>query len=395
MATIPYTHLGEALATDYFQVRDQFTDEQWEHFLATRKFVDREVLPAINAYWEAAELPWPLMRRLADLGLYGEDIEGYGCPGMSPLARGLVNMELHRGDGSIGTFLGVQSGLAMKSIALLGSEAQKERWLPAMAKLDAVGAFALTEPAHGSDSVALETSARREGDGWVLTGEKRWIGNGSIADVVVVWARSTEDGQVKGFLVETDQPGFAAETIGGKGAARAIWQAQIALDGARAEQLPEANSFKDAGRVLVTTRTTCAWGALGHAVGAYDAALSYAKQRTQFGKPLASFQIVQERLVRMLSEITGMQLYCMQLARLEEAGRLSDTIAGLAKLNNTRKARGVIADARDMLGGNGVLLENHVIRHMGDIEVIHTYEGTETMQTLIVGRDITGIGAFT
>jgi glutaryl-CoA dehydrogenase len=313
---------------------------------------------------------------------------------MSPLARGLVNMELHRGDGSLGTFLGVQSGLAMKSIALHGSEEQKQRWLPALAKLEAVGAFALTEPAHGSDSVALETSARRDGDSWVLDGAKRWIGNGSIADVVVVWARSAEDGQVKGFLVETDQPGFQAETMAGKGAARAIWQAQIALDGARAERLPEANTFKDAGRVLVTTRTTCAWGALGHAVAAYDAALSYAQQRTQFGKPLAAFQIIQERLVRMLAEITGMQLYCMQLARLEEAGRLSDTIAGLAKLNNTRKAREVIADARDMLGGNGVLLENHVIRHMGDIEVIHTYEGTETMQTLIVGRDITGIGAF-
>ena len=163
MATIPYTHLGEALATDYFQVREQFTDEQWEHFLATRRFVDREVLPAINEYWEAAELPWPLMRRLADLGLYGEDIVGYGCPGMSPLARGLVNMELHRGDGRLGTFLGVQSGLAMKSIALHGSEAQKERWLPAMASLESIGAFALTEPAHGSDSVALETTATRDG----------------------------------------------------------------------------------------------------------------------------------------------------------------------------------------------------------------------------------------
>jgi glutaryl-CoA dehydrogenase len=394
---LPYAHLGDALATDYFHVRDQFTDEQWQHFIATRRFVDDEVLPAINEYWESAQLPWPLMRRIADLGLYGEDIQGFGCPGMSPLARGLVNMELHRGDGSLGTFLGVQSGLAMKSIALLGSEAQKARWLPAMAKLDAVGAFALTEPAHGSDSVALETRARRAGDAWVLDGTKRWIGNGSVADVIVVWARSDADGQVKGFLVEKDAPGFDAVRMEGKGAARAIWQAAISLDGVRVPEearLPGAQTFKDAGRVLVTTRTTCAWGALGHAVAAYDAALTYSKQRTQFGKPLCAFQVVQERLVRMLAEVTGMQLYCMQLARLEESGRLTDTIAGLAKLNNTRKARQVIAEARDLLGGNGVLLENHVIRHMGDIEVIHTYEGTETMQTLIVGRDITGVGAF-
>src|ERR1700754_2937103 len=209
-ATMPYEHLGQALATDYFFVRDTFNDEQWEHFIATRRFVDEEVLPAINEYWEAAELPWPLLRRMAELGLYGEDIQGYGCPGMSPLARGLVNMELHRGDGSVGTFLGVQSGLAMKSIALLRSEEQKERWLPAMAKLDAVGAFALTEPDHGSDSVALETTARRDGDGWVIDGAKRWIGNGSIADVVVVWARDEADGQVKGFLVEKDTPGYEA-----------------------------------------------------------------------------------------------------------------------------------------------------------------------------------------
>src|SRR5919205_4570855 len=217
MSTIPYEHLGEALATDYFLVREQFTEEQWEHFIATRRFVDREVLPAINQYWEAAELPWPLMRRLAELGLLGEDITGHGCPGMSPLARGLVNMELHRGDGSLGTFLGVQSGLAMKSIDLLGSEEQKQRWLPAMARMDAIGAFALTEPAHGSDSVALETGARSEGDDLVLDGAKRWIGNGSIAHLLVVWARSAEDGQVKGFLVEKEMPGVEAVTMEGKG----------------------------------------------------------------------------------------------------------------------------------------------------------------------------------
>ena len=286
---LPYAHLGDALATDYFQVREQFTDEQWEHFIATRRFVDHEVLPEINRYWEAAELPWPLMRRLAELGLIGEDIHGYGCPGMSPLSRGLVNMELHRGDGSLGTFLGVQSGLAMKSIALLGSEEQKQRWLPAMARLEAVGAFALTEPTHGSDSVALQTRARRDGNGWVLDGAKRWIGNGSIADVVVVWARADQDGQVKGFLVEPGTPGFETVTMEGKAVSRAIWQAAISLDGVRVPdglRLPGAERFKDAGRVLVTTRTTCAWAALGHAVAAYDAALTYSKQRQQFGKPL-------------------------------------------------------------------------------------------------------------
>jgi glutaryl-CoA dehydrogenase len=394
---LPYEHLGEALATDYFGVREEFTPEQWEHFIATRRFVDREVLPVINGYWERAELPWPLMHRLAELELLGEDIEGYGCPGMSPLARGLVNMELHRGDGSLGTFHAVQSGLAMKSIAMHGSEEQKQRWLPAMAKLDAIGAFGLTEPEHGSDSVRLETSARRDGGDWVLDGAKRWIGNASIADVTVVWARSDQDDQVKGFLVEKGTPGFEATTMEGKGASRAIWQADIRLDGVRVPdeaRLPQAERYRDAGRVLVTTRITCAWAALGHAVAAYDAALAYAKQRKQFGKPLCAFQIVQDRLVKMLAEVTGMQLYCMQIARLEAAGRLTDTIAGLAKLNNTRKARGVIAEARDLLGGNGILLENHVIRHQGDIEVIHTYEGTETVQALIVGRDITGIGAF-
>jgi glutaryl-CoA dehydrogenase len=397
-ATMPYAHLGEALATDYFLVREQLSDEQWDHFLRTRRFVDREVLPAINDSWERAELPWPLMMRLAELGLVGDDIDGYGCPGMTPLASGLVNMELHRGDGSLGTFLGVQSGLAMKTIAMLGSEEQKQRWLAPMARLERIGAFALTEPDHGSDSVALETTAGRDGDGYVINGAKRWIGNATIADVAIVWARSDEDGDVKGFLVETSTPGYDATVIEGKGAARSVWQADVQLEDVRVPAealLPGAHSFKDAGRVLTATRSTAAWAALGHAVAAYDAALTYTRQRRQFGRPLCSFQIVQDRLVKMLAEVTAMQLYCMQLARLAEAGRLSDTIAGLAKMNNTRKARQVIAEARDLLGGNGILLENHVIRHMTDIEVLHTYEGTETIQTLIVGRDITGVGAFT
>jgi glutaryl-CoA dehydrogenase len=395
--TLPYAHLGEALATDYFFVREQFTDEQWEHFLRTRRFVDDEVLPVINDYWEKAALPWPLFKRLGELGLVGDDIEGYGCPGMSALACGLVHMEMSRGDGSVGVFLGVQSGLAMRSIHMHGSEEQREYWLPRMATVEKTGAFALTEPTHGSDSIALETRARRDGDSWVLDGAKRWIGNGSVADVVVVFARDEADHQVKGFLVERGTPGFAAIPIDGKGSLRAIWQADIELDGVRIpveNKLPGANTFKAATQVLVSTRGVCAWAALGHAMSAYDTALTYCLRREQFGKPLASFQIVQDRLVKMLAEVTAMQLYCMQLARLDEAGRMSDTIAGLAKLNNTRKARWVIAEARDLLGGNGILLENHVMRHMADIEAIHTFEGTETMQALIVGRDITGIGAF-
>jgi glutaryl-CoA dehydrogenase len=399
MVTAPpdlFEDLGHSLATDYFFLREQLTDQQLEVLRRVRLFVDDEVLPVIGDYWERAEMPWPLIRRLGELGIVGEDIHGYGCPGLDPIALGLVHMELNRGDGSLGTFLGVQAGLAMKSIAMLGSEEQKQRWLPDMARLEKLGAFALTEPSHGSDSVALETSARRMGDSYVLNGAKRWIGSGSIADVVVVWARN-DDGRVNGFLVEKGTPGYEAEVIEGKGSLRAIWQAQISLEDVEVpaeNRLPGASSFKDTGRVLAGTRSTCAWAALGHAVAAYDTALTYAKRREQFGRPLASFQIVQDRLVKMLAEVTSMQLSCLQIGRLAERGELSDTIAGLAKLNNTRKARQVCAEARDMLGGNGILLENHVIRHMADIEAIHTYEGTETMQTLIVGRDITGVGAF-
>jgi glutaryl-CoA dehydrogenase len=389
--------LGLALGTDFFSVREQFTSEQWSRFTAVRRFVDSEVIPAAAGYWERAEIPWPLVRRLPELDLVGEEIEGYGCPGMSPLACGLVTMELHRGDGSLGVILGVHSGLAMRSIALCGSDEQKQRWLPAMARMDLLGAFALTEPDHGSDSVALETTAEPDGDRWLLTGRKRWIGLGTLADLVVVWARDTTTGQVGGFVVERGSPGYQASVIEGKASLRSVWQADITLDKVAvpaANRLPGARSFKDAGRVLAATRSTCAWAALGHATAAYDTALRYALSRRQFGKPLAGFQIIQQRLVTMLADLTAMQLYCMQIGRLAETGRLTATVAGLAKMHNTRKARAIAADARDMLGGNGILLDNHAIRHMADLEAIHTFEGTETMQSLIVGRDITGISAF-
>jgi glutaryl-CoA dehydrogenase len=397
MTQLTSTHLGEALGTDFFSVREQFTGEQWSHFITVRKFVDEEVVPVIGGYWERAEIPWPLVRRLPELGIVGEDIQGYGCAGMSPMAAGLVTMELHRGDGSLGVVLGVHAGLAMTSIAMCGSEEQKARWLPDMARMNKLGAFALTEPEHGSDSVALETSARPDGDGWVLNGRKRWIGLGTVADLVVVWARNAEDGQVNAFVVEKGSPGYSAQVIDGKVSLRSVWQADITLDNVRVpagNRLPGARSFQDTSLVLATTRSTCAWGALGHATSVYETALRYSLERRQFGKPLAAFQIIQQRLVTMLADLTAMQLYCLQIGGLAEAGRLTPTVAGLAKMHNTRKARAITAEARDMLGGNGILLDYQVMRHMADLEAIHTFEGTETMQTLIVGRDITGIGAF-
>jgi glutaryl-CoA dehydrogenase len=389
--------IGRSLGTDYFRIADQLTAQERDYLRRTREFVDTEVLPVINEYWERAGIPWPLIKKMAGLGIVGDGIDGYGCPLMSPIAVGLVHMELNRGDGSLGTFLGVQAGLAMQSIAMLGSESQKQRWLPGMATLDKLGAFALTEPDHGSDSVALETSARREGDEWVINGRKKWIGNGTLADVVVLWARDAGDGRVKGFLVEKGTPGYEARRIDGKASLRSVWQAEITLAEMRVpddSRLPGANSFKDTGRVLAGTRSSVAWAALGHATAAYEIAADYAARRVQFGKPLVSFQIVQDKLVKMLAEVCSMQLYCLRLGRLMEEGRLTDTIAALAKMNNTRKARQVIADARDLLGGNGILLDHHVMRHMADMEAIYTYEGTETIQTLIVGKDITGVGAF-
>ena len=290
--------IGDALSTDYFFLRDQLTNDQLNYLTRAREFVDDVVLPTINDYWERAQFPWPIIEKLGAAGLVGDGLQGYGCPPMDPLSAGLVTMELARGDGSISTFVGVHAGLAMRSIAYCGSEDQKQLWLPPMARLDKIGAFALTEPDHGSDSVSLESTARRDGDSWVLNGRKKWIGNGSIADIVVVWARDTADGRVKGFLVEKGTPGYTARVIERKASLRAVWQAEIALDDVRVEEanrLPGANSFADTGRVLAATRISCAWMALGHAVAGFDAALTYAGRRRQFGRTLAHFQIVQRR----------------------------------------------------------------------------------------------------
>jgi glutaryl-CoA dehydrogenase len=284
----------------------------------------------------------------------------------------------------------------MQAIAMLGNEEQRQRWLPPMARLETIGAFGLTEPEHGSDAVRLETTARRDGDSYVLNGRKRWIGNGTIADVVLIWARG-EDGKVGGYLVEKGTPGFRPSVMTGKTALRAVWQADIELDECRVpaeNRLAECHSFGDVSEVLTKTRYTVAWRALGIAAGAYEAALSYAQQREQFGQPIAGYQLVQEKLAGMLAEITSMQLMCLRLSQLAEAGRMSAGMASLAKRNHAAKARQVVADARDILGGNGILLENHVARAHADMEAIFTFEGTDSIQALIVGREITGFNAI-
>ncbi|HJW61668.1 MAG TPA: acyl-CoA dehydrogenase family protein, partial [Actinomycetota bacterium] len=352
-------------STDFYRIDDLLTEAEREVRDRVRAFCDKDVTPIINDYWERAEFPFELVPKLAALNLAGGTIEGYGCPGLSTVAAGLVGMELGRGDGSICTFFGVHSGLAMTSINLLGSEEQKRRWLPAMARMEKIGAFGLTEPEHGSDAVALETSARRDGDHWVLDGAKRWIGNASFADLVIVWARD-DDGKVGGFVVEKGTPGYAASVMSGKTAKRAVWQAEITLDGVRvpaANRLADSRGFGDTARVLTATRSGVAWEAAGHALAAYEAAVTHVTEREQFGAPLASFQLVQNRLAKMLAEVTTMQLLCLRLAQLTETGHMTAGMASLAKMNNAAKARQVVADARDVLGGNGILLENHVARH--------------------------------
>jgi glutaryl-CoA dehydrogenase len=393
--------LAARLDTDYYAVFADIPDADRAVWDRAKSFVD-EVGDRMTHAWDAAEYPVDLTGRLGELDLFNDGIEHPGLTAFSPLAAGLVNMEISRGDGSLGTIVAVQGGLALRSLALFGSPAQQERWLEPLARGQVLGAFALTEPDHGSDSVSLETVARRDGDDWVLRGTKKWIGNGASGGITFVWARvddpdAAEHGAVRCFLVEQTTPGYTGTVITGKASLRGIHQAHIVLDDVRLPSdavLPGARSFKDASVVLYSTRSGVAWSALGHATACYEAALSYAQQRVQFGKPLAKFQMVQERLTQMLDELTAMQLYCRRLADLERSGGLRPTQASLAKYHNTRAARRIAATARDLLGGNGILLRNGVMQHLADIEAIHTYEGTESVQALLLGRDITGVSAF-
>jgi glutaryl-CoA dehydrogenase len=382
---------------DYYNLDDMLTPEVRELRYTVRKFMQMEVEPIINAYWERAEFPTELIPKLAGLGLGGAQIVGYGCAGLSNVGMGIVGMELARGDASISTFFGVQCGLAMGSIFFCGNEAQKEKWLPPMARFEKLGCFGLTEPASGSDASHPATTARRDGDHWVLNGSKRWIGNGTMADVAVIWAKEEESGQVQGFLVELPNPGFKATKIEGKIAKRCIINADITLDNVRIPldaKLEYANNFRDAAKVLMVTRVGVAWEAVGAAMASYEYALDYAKKRMTFGKPIGAHQMIQEKLVKMLGNITSMQLMMLRLSQLADEWKLTNGQASLAKVHCSAMARETVALGREILGGNGILLENHVVRHFSDMEAVYTYEGTNEINTLVVGRDITGFNAI-
>jgi glutaryl-CoA dehydrogenase len=398
--TAPDYDLTQPLDIDFAGAFADITEEERAQQLAVRQFVQDEVLPVIDGYWERYEVPMDLVKRMAELDFLRDGVDVPGFPKISKMAEGLSAMEMSRGDGSVTTICGVQGGLALRSIVMLGSDEQIEKYAGPMARGEILGAFALTEPTHGSDSVGLETSAVKETrdgvEGYVINGEKKWIGFGSIGDISVVWARG-EDGQVHGYIVPQDTPGYEATTIQGKLSLRAIHQAHIVLDDVFVPAdslLPKSRSFKDTGRVLFATRLGVAWGAVGQAIACYETAVAYSKQRVQFGRPLAASQMVQERLTKMLSILTQMQLLVKQMTRLDEAEQLTGPQASLAKYTCTRGAREIAAIARDLLGGNGILLENRVARHFADIEALHTYEGTESMQALIIGREITGTSAF-
>lgn len=381
---------------DFYHLNDWLTAEELAIQERVRAFIAQSVIPVAAQSWDQARFPFELLPGLAELGIVGCHITGYGCPGFSPLLTGLIAAELAYGDGSLHTFWGTHSGLAMSAIASFGSEEQKEYWLSAMASLEKIGAFALTEPQHGSDSIMLETQARRSGDEWILNGHKKWIGNASFADVTIVWARDQEQ-RVRAFLVEKNLAGFQATVIGGKTSQRSAWQADIQLVDVRVPEsarLPYVHTFGDAAKILTMARSGAAWAALGHAMACYRYALQYTRKRVQFGKPLASYQLVQQKLVHMLSEITSMQLLCFRLGQLTNAQTMTPGMASLAKMQTALKARQIAADARDLLGGNGILLENHVARHQADLEGLFSYEGTDHIQTLIVGREITGVQAF-
>jgi glutaryl-CoA dehydrogenase len=387
-----------ARESDFYSLELLVSDEEQELLRQVRTFMEKEVQPVIADYWIRAEFPRELVPGIAGLGIAGLSLSGYGCGGCSSLLSGMVSMQVARVDCSVSTFIGVHSGLAMGSIWLFGSEEQKQRWLPPMARLEKIGAFGLTEPDVGSGIAGgLATTARRDGGTWVLNGAKKWIGNATLADYVIIWARDTDDGQVKGFVVEPGTPGFSAVEMRDKMALRAIPNAEITLTDVQVPEenrLPGARSFKDTAKILRMTRAGVAWEAVGCARGAYEHALAYAREREQFGRPIGGFQLVQDQLVKMLANVTASECLCVRLSQLQDAGQARDEHSALAKAFCTTRMRETVGLARELLGGNGILLNHHVGRFVADAEAIYSYEGTREINTLIVGRAITGIGAF-
>ncbi|PYF69494.1 acyl-CoA dehydrogenase family protein [Pedobacter nutrimenti] len=383
-----FYHLGE----------EALKDEDRALQLKVRAFLEKEVKPVVNQYWLKAEFPFELIPKIAELNICGLTYKGYGCPGRSNLMEGMLAMEMARVDTSISTFFGVQSGLAMGSIYLLGSEEQKQEWLPGMQQFKIIGAFGLTEPEVGSAAAGgLTTTAKRVGNKWILNGQKKWIGNATFSDVTIIWARDLEDSQVKGFLVRKGNKGMHVEKMQDKMALRIVQNGLITLTNCEVEEqdrLQHADSFKDTAKVLRMTRAGVAWQAVGCARGAYESALNYTRTRKQFGKPIASFQLIQNHLVEMLSNLTAMQTLCFRLSQLQDQGLLTDEHASLAKVFCSMRTRDVVSRAREVMGGNGILLEYDVARFVADAEAIYSYEGTKEINSLIVGRAITGFSAF-
>lgn len=383
---------------DFLRLDSRLTPEQRALRDQVRRWTEARVLPAINDYWERAEFPREIALALRELPIIGGILQGNGCAGLDMLELGLVVQELARADGSITTFYAVHSGLAMGSIGLLGSPEQQQRWLPHMARLEKIGAFGLTEPEQGSDAAHVQTRAHRDGDTYRLNGAKRWIGNAAIADLLIIWARD-ENGRFGGFVVEdpTHTPGLHIQNLSGKVTKRAVLNAHITLTDVRVpltNRLEHAQSFRDVARVLARGRYVVAWEALGAAAAAYEIALRYAQTRQQFGKPLAAFQLTQRKLVEMATELNLMQLLCLHLAELMQSGEANDAMIAMTKYNNAAKARTIISLAREIMGGNGLLIDHHIARLWTDAEAMYTYEGTNEINLLIIGRELTGLNAF-
>jgi glutaryl-CoA dehydrogenase len=385
--------------SDLYQLADVLTAEETEIVKKVRAYMETKVQPIINKYWSDDAFPFELLPSFKELQLGGLGFEGYGCAGGSQKLFGFVAMELARVDASFGTFFGVHSGLAMGSIYLDGSEEQRQQWLPPMARFEKIGCFGLTEPLVGSGTGGgLMTTAKREGNIWVLNGEKRWIGNAPWCDVSIIWARDVADNQVKGFIIENKTtPGFSVEKIEHKIALKVVQNGQITLKDVHvpeANRLQGGNSFRDTARVLRMTRYMVGWASTGIQMGAFEATLKYAQERLQFGKPIASFQMVQDLLAKMLANVTACQCMMVRLAQMDDEGKLGDHHAALAKAFCTAKSRETVAWGRELLGGNGIVTDYNVARFFADAEALYSYEGTYQMQNLIVGKAITGIGAF-